>query len=150
MTKRQWLEKGYLVKEGAKGVLSWNNRNCTWRVYRYSTDEVEYNPEEAKKQMQAINHKAYLRYKENKARKKREWENEEYTSWQWLAYERMIPRDNENPCQRKNGFWYYKRNQVESVSDERYKELKALYIKKFGDWDYIDFDTTTYNGEKWW
>lgn len=51
LTQLNWLKKGYILKPDAKGTLEWNNGYCTFKVWRYTEDEVLYNQEEAKKQL---------------------------------------------------------------------------------------------------
>ena len=45
---------------------------------------------------------------------------------------------------------YYKASQVKKIDDKRYKKLKDLYVKKFGGWEEIDLENTTYDGRVWW
>lgn len=46
-TEKQWNNQGYILKPEAMGVDGWNNRRCTYRLKRYTTDEIIYNPAEA-------------------------------------------------------------------------------------------------------
>ena len=48
MTEKQWNKKGYVLKENAEGILGWQSCYYNYKVLRYTEDEVEYNPEEAK------------------------------------------------------------------------------------------------------
>lgn len=90
-----------------------------------------------------------------------------HTAWQWLRYGHRIPKEGEEPhgcvpsffdpeersyVEVENGrvWYYYDADQTEPVDDKKYLELKQMYIEKFGGWDRIDLDHTTYNGRKWW
>ena len=60
MTESQWLKKGYIVKDTATGIKGWNNRHCTYRVTRYTKDEVYEDIETAKARIKKIRHKEML------------------------------------------------------------------------------------------
>ena len=100
MTESQWLKKGYIVKDTATGIKGWNNRHCTYRVTRYSKDEVYEDIETARAQIKKIRHEEYIIAKEKKAywdwfegfRDKMNTEN------QWLYREKRKPK--------KNAKWY--------------------------------------------
>ena len=67
MTESQWLKKGYIVKDTATGIKGWNNRHCTYKVTRYSKDEVYEDIETAKARIKKIRHKEYEDAKARKA-----------------------------------------------------------------------------------
>lgn len=86
------------------------------------------------------------------------------TAWQWLAQDRRKVKDKSIPIYKLNRiyddftqefyqedkeYYYYKGTDTEKVTDEEYKKLKDLYIKKFGGWERIDLENTKYNGKKW-
>lgn len=84
------------------------------------------------------------------------------TSWQWLSQDHRIPKDNAvaigktykyywdyGQCDYHTWYYYPKKDTV-PVDEAEYQRLKALYIKKFGGWNCIDLDNTTYTGKKWW
>lgn len=81
-----------------------------------------------------------------------------HTAWQWLENERRIVIDEAFPMPIQYGYgnqpdkqWhYYNLMQTRGASDEEYENLKQQYIEKFGGWDYIDLDTTSYDGRPWW
>lgn len=54
MTRLQWIKKGYVLKKGSVGIQGWNNRNCTFRVTRYTAEEVYKDEEKAKEQLKII------------------------------------------------------------------------------------------------
>lgn len=90
---------------------------------------------------------------------------DDHTAWQWLRYRKCIPRKGEEPekvhpkywdperetwRESEKGWYYYTSDQVKKVDDRKYTKLKALYVKKFGGWEEIDLETTTYDGRAWW
>ena len=96
MTEHQWLKKGYIVKDTATGTKGWNNRHCTYRVTRYSKDEVYEDIETAKARIKKIRHKEY---EYAKARKASCAEFESYradmnTKTQWICYFNRMPKEN--------------------------------------------------------
>lgn len=79
-----------------------------------------------------------------------------HTAWQWLKAGRVV---NDNAIALlliydMDGFsseWYYYRYMdTHAATKEEYNRLKELYIKKYGGWNMIDLDHTTYDGHKWW
>ena len=70
MTERQWLEKGYLLKENAEGIEGWNNRFCIFRVIRYTKDEVYQDETAARARIKEIRHEAYLKKKKQEEAEK--------------------------------------------------------------------------------
>lgn len=92
-------------------------------------------------------------YQKRKERKK----HVRRTSWQWLAWhnrevlegapvsEKTFDVDGETKT-----YYYYERQYTKPCrSKKRYEELKKSYIEKYGGWDSINLDDTTYNGKKW-
>lgn len=86
---------------------------------------------------------------------------EMHTSWQWLNFQRRIPKEGAVAhCINyemdmgygwlKTAWYYYYKEDTKEVSPEVYEKLKALYIEKFGGWEKIDLDNTTYDGHIWW
>lgn len=76
-----------------------------------------------------------------------------HTAWQWLAIYHRIPRVNaETEAEHYDcgTYHYYHLADTNWASDKEYEALKALYIEKYGGWDTIDLDHTTYNGKVWW
>ena len=164
LTERQWLLKGYLLKEGAKGELLSSGSCCgsCHQYYYYSEDEVEYLPEKAKEIKRKKNAEDRER-REIKRLMKYCDDHIERTSWQWLANERRVPVVDATAHRKTNrylnddGEWeestkwyyYYKKDTME-VSKEEYQRLKELYIQKYGGWETIDLEHTDYNGQIWW
>jgi hypothetical protein len=167
LTERQWLLKGYLLKEGAKGKLlsSGTCYGSCHQYYYYTEDEVDYLPEKAKEIRRKKNAEDRARRKAEKERKLKYYEDHiEMTSWQWLAYAHRVPVDDADAHHKTlrypndDGKWeesdskwyyYYKKDTME-VSEEEYQRLKELYIQKFGGWETIDLEHTDYNGQIWW
>lgn len=161
MTELQWNKKGYVLKSGANGLTGWNNGFCGLYTTYYEDSEVIYNPEEASAKLKALRHAQYeerkrkreIERKKEEARKK--WEEEhlpERTAWQWLQ-ERKAPITGAKAHWQKfydKEWGYYYKNEVEDISEERYEELKALYITLFGGWESIDLEHTKYDGRVWW
>ena len=152
LTERQWLLKGYLPKEGAKGTYKASG-NCYGSCHKYTyftEDEVELQLEKAN----AIKREIRAKQKAEQDRKKKyEDDHTERTSWQWLEYERRVPVPGANAHWKKwnNSKWYYyfKKDTVQ-VDDTEYNRLKDLYIKKFGGWECVDLESTNYDGRVWW
>ncbi len=86
------------------------------------------------------------------------------TAWQWLAQDRRKVKNKAIPISKLNRiyndftqefyeedkeYYYYKGIDTEKVTEEEYKKLKDLYIKKFAGWEKIDLENTEYNGKKW-
>ena len=155
MTELQWNKEGYILKPDAQGEDTWNNSFCRYTVRRYKQEEVIYNPNIAREIISTKRHEYYLTSKRKKEEEKKriQWEEEHYpehTAWQWLQ-QRKAPLAGEKPHKDDyNNFYYYFKCQVGPITEERFEELKALYIKKFGGWETIDLENTSYNGCVWW
>ena len=94
-TESQWLKKGYIVKDTATGIKGWNNRHCTYRVTRYSKDDVYEDIETAKARIKKIRHKEY---EDAKARKASCVEFEAFradmnTKTQWICFFNRMPKE---------------------------------------------------------
>lgn len=79
-----------------------------------------------------------------------------HTAWQWLKAGRVVndtaialllTYDMEE-C--SSSWYYYRYTDTHSATKEEYNRLKELYIKKYGGWNKIDLEHTTYDGHKWW
>ena len=91
MTEKQWNKKGYVLKENAEGILGWQSCYYNYKVLRYTENEVEYKPEEAKALVKALQHQYYLSHKRNIERWEREMKRRDElhkihrTYYQWLV-----------------------------------------------------------------
>lgn len=79
--------------------------------------------------------------------------HEDHTAWQWLRYHHRVPIDRnaghwDGPYEKQ--WFYYDRQNTRPVDYCEYDDLKHLYIAKFGGWDEIDLENTTYDGHAWW
>ncbi len=88
-----------------------------------------------------------------------------HTAWQWLSRYHRVPMKGEKsiekyPCYfdkdlqewviTTKAWYYYFYSQTEMVTDEEYERLKEIYIEKFGGWEKIDLENTSYDGRIWW
>ena len=46
-------------------------------------------------------------------------------------------------------WYYYQYEDTVIATDDEYERLKAAYIARFGGWETIDLEHTTYDGHKW-
>lgn len=95
-TELQWLKEGYLINEGAEGELGWNNRYYTYKVMRYSFDQVYKDTDKAKEILRNREKEARTRRKKAAAEEERRANEFEkiresmHTEYQWLfEYERI-------------------------------------------------------------
>ena len=104
------------------------------------------------------NKENYERYKIRKKEKEEEEKREAYlraynnlsTSWQWLYHCHREVLENAEPILNDyNNFYYYRETETKEISEERFEELKSMYVEKYGGWEKIDLENTTYNGKKW-
>lgn len=70
-----------------------------------------------------------------------------------------VPKDGARPFKKwpksdhftgRTRWWYYAAEDTREATDAEYDRLKKLYVERFGGWDEIDLDTTTYDGRIWW
>ena len=157
-TKLQWWNLGYDLNEDAVGSEEWNNRYCTFKVFRYTDDEVhpdEYARRKYLDHKKEASKRCYDKRKQIIAAQKRDAFQHQFTSWQLLNYYHRIPLEGHTPELRKNPmrekrYYYYDIDKSIIVDEKRFEELKALYIEKYGGWETIDLDKTTYDGRIWW
>ena len=161
-------------KDGEKPVELWTNRYCQHISLYYMPEQLEPCTEEYyKKQLEAYKERrradaqAYRQRKKMQLLKERMWEiRRPRTAWQWLSESRRKIRPDAKAfphTYKKYGFddfdgyyvvdtstwFYYQYEDTVETTDEEYEQLKAEYIKKFGGWETIDLEHTTYDGHKW-
>ena len=89
------------------------------------------------------------RSRHERKKKRLEQETELKTAWQWLRYDHRKPADTAKPIEQNSWYYYYWRDTT-PTTEEEYQRLKDLYVKKFGGWEDIGLEHTTYDGHKWW
>lgn len=87
-TELQWLKEGYILKDEARGEVTWNNRFCKYRVRRYSIIEVVKNEMEAKELLKLLRKHYHLNriYKKLHLEKIDKYREEWNTPYQWKEY----------------------------------------------------------------
>lgn len=171
-TEVQWAKKkrAILKRQRDKG------RQEKWHTGRKYATAVFYSEEQTrpynKKELAALKRKRKLmreaKKRQEEARRQREImeeENRAMTAWKWLAYEKRVPKDDavaegyhpewwepdlNSWCSDEKKWYRYRKKDTYEVEQSIYEVLKALYIKKFGGWEYIDLVHTEYDGKKWW
>lgn len=167
-TAKQWEKIGRKPRKNAKKI---------YKEYDYFFDgksypqlHVYFNIKSTvpltKKDKEKIKEEEIRRKKEEEAEKE-ELKRQEgiwKTSWQWLSEDKKKVKEGSVPIEKRNwifdeysgdfekadkSFYYYSEYDVVDVSDEEYKQLRKLYIDKFGGWEKIDLEHTKYNGKKW-
>lgn len=137
-----------------------------WFKYCFLEDTTEFTKQE--KEIVREEQRGYRRWlKEEKEYRKDQLKRQNgiwKTSWQWLAQDKRKVKDKAIPISKFNWlyddfrqefyqedteYYYYSQYDTEKVTEEEYKKLKDLYIKKFGGWERIDLENTEYNGKKW-
>lgn len=165
-------EKGLKPKVGEEPEEMWSNQFCNMFYEYWHKSQLEPATEDEifeffEKLRLERNRKAREYYAEKKA--EREWaiKSELKTAWQWLSEERRIPVEGagyeRNPEvfhyydselneweDFTSNYWYYMRMDTRPATDWEYQKLKELYIHKFGGWEKIDLENTTYDGKVWW
>ena len=172
LTKLQWWSLGYDINDDAEGVEEWNNGWCSFMVTRYTENEV-HPSEAARRKWREHRNEIARRSREKIAREKaareaeeaweEEFRNDYYTAWQMLSQTRRVPIDGQDFYRKKwwfkdewedewfqSVYYYYDIKRSRRVSDEEYQQLKDLYVEKYGGWEKIDLDHTTYDGRAWW
>lgn len=156
LLKREPKDHSYLFE------MRSNDSYGQWFWYCFAEDTRPFTDEEKK---------AILEYKrEQRERLKEQKAYEEYengtwlTSWQLLNYCKRKIKDGAIPRKRfntfydegsnqfyeaKKAFYYYNLQDTEEVEEAEFERLKASYIEKYGGWDIIDLDNTTYDGKAW-
>lgn len=74
----------------------------------------------------------------------------QHTSWQLLNWYHRIPMPGVKPMADDSGWYRYNGFYTWKVPDVLFNRLQELYIKKYGGWETIDLDNTSYNGSIWW
>ena len=81
------------------------------------------------------------------------WMNAHLSAWDWLEFFRRYPIEGVSPSERGlHGYKTYvgwKFDLTEKVTADEYKRLKKLFIDRWGCWQKIDIEKTTYGGERW-
>lgn len=157
-----WWKRGRKPKDKSYCFEMRSNHYGDWYAYCFVEDTRPFTDEE--KEIIKENRKIYRQLlKEEKAKK--EYENGPWrTSWQLLEHHKRkikdgaIPRkiyntvydeENDRFYEADKAFYYYNLQDTEEVEDPEFQKLKASYIEKFGGWEEIDLENTTYNGKAW-
>lgn len=158
-TEKQWAKIGFKIKDNATGVELWQNQFCNSTFIYYSENEVvKMSDSEFELYKKERNKENYERYKIRKKEKEEEEKREAYlrayntllTSWQWLYHCHREILENAEPILNDcNDFYYYRKTETKEISEERFEELKLMYVEKYGGWKKIDLENTRYNGKKW-
>ena len=152
-TEKEWRKKYYKLRRTAKGhVEVWHHGNSCHRdeVLFYTEKEVLPMTDREKKRERAKRREHRKEVQARKEEKKRlEQETELKTAWQWLRYDHRKPADTAKPIEQNSWYYYYWRDTT-PTTEEEYQRLKDLYVKKFGGWEDIGLEHTTYDGHKWW
>lgn len=179
-TKLQWLKEKRVIleEEEDNGVYRewdvWRNKTAWAEFYsedqtRLATkEELAAAKEERRKELSCSccgkywGRQSYEGENQFDSWGRCEFCSENHTAWQWLQYKHRVPKKGEQPRASRPSYfdgedwaygrkyYYYRSGQTEPVDDAEYERLKALYIKKYGGWDTIDLEHTTYDGHIWW
>lgn len=161
-------------KDGEKPVELWTNRYCQHIGLYYMPEQLEPCTEEYyKKQLEA--YRAGCRAKARKCRRRKKARrlrarlqelHRPRTAWQWLSEQRRMIRPGARAfphTYKRHGFndfdgyyvagestwYYYQYADTVITTDDEYEQLKNAYIARFGGWETIDLEHTTYDGHKW-
>lgn len=152
-TENQWNKLKKKIKPNCQGVELWTNGYCVMTCFYYSPDQVE---DMTQAEYIAFTDNIKARAKERYQEKKEARDNILKTSWQWLAKRKRYVKDNAEPIPEtfcfggtEKTFYYYRRKDTRRCSDKKYEKLKKAYIEKYGGWEEIDLESTSYNGKKW-
>ena len=163
-----------MPKAGEKPVELWTNQFCGRTALYYMPEQLEPCTEAYYVEQQEV----YRARRRAKARERRHRENlrrlkarlqelhRPRTAWQWLSEKRRMIRpgaqatpytytrhgfnDEEGYYVSGTSTWYYYQYEDTVIAtDDEYERLKAAYIARFGGWETIDLEHTSYNGHKW-
>lgn len=80
--------------------------------------------------------------------------HKQHTAWQWLRYFWRVPIDlnaGHYEGYYDKSWFYYDMQNTRPVKDcLEYRKLQEMYVDKFGGWDAIDLEHTSYDGHAWW
>ena len=168
-----WREH-LMPKAGEKPVELWTNQYCGHTALYYMPEQLE----PCTKAYYVEQQEVYRAHRRAKARERRHREklrrlrarlqelHRPRTAWQWLSEARRMIRPGARAfphTYKRHGFndeegyyisgtstwYYYQYEDTVIATDDEYERLKAAYIARFGGWETIDLEHTTYDGHKW-
>lgn len=178
-TALEWDKQNRVPKDGVEGLPMWYNRDKWTTVYSKSQTRAMRKREiTARNVKRNANNREYRRKlrARNDLKLVEDFKASYHTSWQWLFYYGCIPIAEAESISRtyighhwenhedEHGFnrWYkvdddsastwkyYKGEDVILIPKYWQGYLRRDYEEKFGGWETIDLEHTTYDGHAWW
>lgn len=171
LTEIQWRKQFCKPKKYAHPIrLEWwiSTKQKSSADYYDEEDVHKMSNREIEKIRRATAEERYEKRQEKKWYNAHPWWDESHTAWQWLQLYGRIPASGAesfskhynwdawdtgelihgDACDRT--WWYYTGADTIQAPEELEKKLKQLYVEKFGGWEQIDLEHTTYDGHAWW
>lgn len=171
LTEIQWRKQWYKPKRFASPIyLDWwiSSSRMKGAAFYDFRDVQPMGKREVEKIRRTEAEKRYEKRQEKKWYKDRPYWDDAHTAWQWLSKYGRIPAPGKKAFpefyendewidefgDRHNAYshtWYYYQGEDTIACPLELKEkLKTMYIEKFGGWEKIDLNSTTYDGHIWW